>query len=73
MGSDMLLSFEKWYQYKEILSLSALICVARSHEDIDHIEVKAKQLKAEGGEIIIVKPNHLRCLQLRYVKCSKKC
>ena len=26
MGSDMLLSFEEWYQYKEILSLSALIC-----------------------------------------------
>ena len=47
MGSDMLLSFEEWYQYKEILSLSALICVARSHEDIDHIETKAKQLKAE--------------------------
>lgn len=55
MGSDMLLSFEEWYQYNEILSLSALICVARSREDIDHIEVKAKQLKAEGGEIIIVK------------------
>ena len=73
MGSDMLLSFEEWYQYKEILSLSALICVARSHEDIDHIEVKAKQLKAEGGERDNhnVKTDPFECLQLRYVKCSK--
>ena len=77
MGSDMLLSFEEWYQYKEILSLSALICVARSHEDIDHIEVKAKQLKAEGGEIIIVKTDpfevsstEIRQMLKKNVDCS---
>lgn len=77
MGSDMLLSFEEWYQYEEILSLSALICVARSHEDIDHIEVKAKQLKAEGGEIIIIKTDpfevsstEIRQMLKKNVDCS---
>ena len=77
MGSDMLLSFEEWYQYKEILSLSALICIARSHEDIDHIEVKAKQLKADGGEIIIVKTDpfevsstEIRQMLKKNVDCS---
>lgn len=67
MGSDMLLSFEKWYQYKEILSLAALICVARSQEDVDRIEIKADQLRAKGGEIIIVRtaPFEVSSTQIR--------
>lgn len=54
MGSDMLLSFETWYNYREILTLAALVCVARSREDVTAIEKKAEELRAVGGDIIIV-------------------
>ena len=72
MGSDMLLSFEKWYCYEEILSLSALICVARSQEDVNRIELKADKLRAEGGEIIIVKIPPLEISSTEIRKMLKK-
>ena len=54
MGSDMLLSFEKWYCYEEILKLASLVCVSRADEDTDKLLPYAKKLESEGGEIIIV-------------------
>lgn len=54
MGSDMLMSFERWYRYEEILSLSGLICVSRCDEDTPLLEEYANRLRAKGGEIIIV-------------------
>lgn len=56
MGSDMLLSFESWFEYKEILQLASLVCVSRENTDTKQkLEKHAKRLMAEnGGEIIIV-------------------
>ena len=33
MGDDMLLSFDKWYCYKEILSLARLVCACRTNDE----------------------------------------
>ncbi|MBQ7070031.1 MAG: nicotinate (nicotinamide) nucleotide adenylyltransferase [Ruminococcus sp.] len=54
MGSDMLLCFDKWYCWEEILSLCGLICVSRRSTDKDRLEQKAKTLRAAGAEVIIV-------------------
>jgi nicotinate-nucleotide adenylyltransferase len=54
MGSDMLLSFDKWYRYEEILSISGLICMSRSAEDTARLEPKAEKLREKGGEIKVV-------------------
>lgn len=54
MGSDMLLSFEKWYMYEEILTLAGLICVSRCKEDSPVLEAQAQKLREKGGEVVIV-------------------
>ncbi len=54
MGSDMLLCFDKWYCWEEIISMCALICVSRCSADKDRLEQKAKTLRAAGAEVIIV-------------------
>lgn len=54
MGSDMLLCFDKWYCWQEILTLCTLICVSRSDEDTDKLEPFAQKLRNEGGKVIIV-------------------
>lgn len=59
MGSDMLLSFERWYKYEEILSLASLACVARLDEDIDRLKPAAETLRAKNGEVFIVKTEPL--------------
>lgn len=33
MGDDMLLSFDKWYCYKDILSLARLVCACRTDDE----------------------------------------
>lgn len=61
MGSDMLLSFESWYCFEEILQLSGLICVSRSDDDSYlKLQAHAKHLTNScGGRIIIVKADPL--------------
>ena len=54
MGSDMLLSFDKWYRYKTILSMCSLVCISRSENDTPGLESCAEKLRGIGGDIIIV-------------------
>ncbi|MBQ1433139.1 MAG: nicotinate (nicotinamide) nucleotide adenylyltransferase [Ruminococcus sp.] len=54
MGSDMLTSFHTWYRYKEILTLSGLICMSRYKGDDAELEASADRLRAQGGRIRIV-------------------
>ena len=69
MGSDMLLSFEKWYRYEEILQLASLICVSRENAVTNQIlQQHADELTQNcGGEIIIVdtKPFEVSSTQIR--------
>ena len=55
MGEDMLLSFDKWYCYQEILKLATIVCACRT-ENLDELQnmkdfVK-NVLKAEDRVII---------------------
>ena len=69
MRSDMLLSFESWYEYKEILRLATLVCVSRENSVTKQLlEEHARKLTSEnGGEIIIVdaKPFEVSSTQIR--------
>ncbi|MDE5860357.1 MAG: nicotinate (nicotinamide) nucleotide adenylyltransferase, partial [Oscillospiraceae bacterium] len=55
MGSDMLLSFEKWYRYEEILSFCTVIAASREsgQSDIAALEKQAEKL-GKYGRIIVV-------------------
>ncbi len=67
MGSDMLMCFKEWYEYKEILKLCTLICLSRCDEDTNEIERYADELIEMGGEVIIVpiKPLEISSTDIR--------
>ena len=50
MGGDMLLSFEKWRNYEEILSICALLAVSRENDpnDLKILDKKASELGKYG-------------------------
>lgn len=78
IGSDMLLSFDKWYRYKDILSMATL-CVASRKKDTDtkKLALFAKDklyLNEKNGEIIILSSDafELSSTQIRqYIKDKK--
>ena len=43
MGSDMLLSFDKWYKAEELMKLCTPLCITRSAADTDACREKARQ------------------------------
>lgn len=52
VGSDMLLSFDKWYKFREILKKATLAVVSRSSGDLLKLKEKAEDL-SQYGEILI--------------------
>ena len=55
MGDDMLLSFDKWYCYQEILRLATIVCACRTEnlEELQNMKSFVKNvLKAEDSVII---------------------
>jgi nicotinate-nucleotide adenylyltransferase len=52
VGSDMLLCFDKWYEYREILKNTSLAVVSRKDGDIEQLNKKAEEL-SEYGHIFI--------------------
>ena len=55
MGDDMLLSFDKWYCYQEILRLATIVCACRTEnlEELQNMKNFVKNvLKAEDSVII---------------------
>lgn len=67
MGSDMLLSFKKWYEWEEILSLCGLVCISRSDEDTKRLDEAAEDLVLCGGKCKIIKcePTDMSSTQIR--------
>ena len=53
VGSDMLLYFDKWYEYKEILKNVTLTAVSREGTDFTQLEQYAEKL-TKYGKIIVV-------------------
>ncbi len=56
VGSDMLLSFDKWFKYKEILKYVTLTAVSRVGTDFDALNKTAKKI-GKYGKIIVVNNN----------------
>ena len=55
MGSDMLFMFEKWKNYKELISLISVIVASREDDEFLAIEKKKLELEEDGAKIYIVK------------------
>ncbi len=49
MGSDMFLSFDRWYCWQELMTLAELGCIARTPEDAAWVEKQAEKLSAYGS------------------------
>ena len=52
IGSDMLLSFDGWYRWQDILRLSHLVVTSRNMGDDPALHTRAKQLDPAGGRIL---------------------
>ena len=52
IGSDMLLSFDGWYRWQDILRLARLVVTSRNIGDDPLLHEKAKQLDATGARIL---------------------
>lgn len=52
VGTDMLLCFEKWYKFEEIMKLADIVAVARENGEIDALNKKSNELSRYGKVII---------------------
>ena len=52
IGSDMLLSFDGWHRWQEILRLAHLVVTSRNIGDDPALHAKARQLDASGARIL---------------------
>ena len=52
IGSDMFLSFEKWYRFEDIMKLVTLAVVSRESQDYQPVEEKYREF-SQFGKIII--------------------
>lgn len=52
VGTDMLMSFETWYRFEEILSLASLFVTSRYEDDGEKLEKKAENLRKYGNIVI---------------------
>ena len=58
VGSDMFMSFDKWYRYEEILNLVSLAVVSRNKDDMEQLEKKSHELSRHGKIDIIRVPSY---------------
>ena len=60
VGTDMLLSMEKWYQFDQILSACTLVALPRDEGDYPEMEKTAGMLRrAYGARVILIRKNPL--------------
>ena len=52
VGSDMLLSFDSWYRWQDILHLACLVVTSRNVGDDPALHAKARQLDPAGKRIL---------------------
>ncbi len=66
-SSDMLLSFDSWYCWQEILTLAGLLCVSRGTEPEDVLRQKAAELSSYGQVTVVhAKPLPMSSSQIRH-------
>ena len=52
IGSDMLLSFDGWHRWQDILRIARVVVTSRDIGDAPALHAKAKQLDPSGGRIL---------------------
>ena len=52
IGSDMLLSFEGWHRWQDILRIARVVVTSRDIGDAPALHAKAKLLDPSGGRIL---------------------
>ena len=52
IGSDMLLSFEGWHRWQDILRIARVVVTSRDIGDAPALHAKAKRLDPSGGRIL---------------------
>lgn len=57
VGTDMLLSFEKWYQFRYLLENCALAVLAREDDDLDELRTAAAYLRESYDADVTVLPH----------------
>ena len=55
IGSDMLLSFDGWHRWQDILRLAHLVVTSRNTGDDPELQAKARQLDPAGGHILFAR------------------
>ena len=66
-GSDMLLSFDSWYCWQEILTLAGLLCVSRGTEPEEVLRQNAAELSSYGQVTVVhAKPLPMSSSQIRH-------
>lgn len=74
MGSDMLLAFHKWKEYKQIVKLATLVAIARHDEDIIKIKNYIPFINSIDGKCIIINttPIDISSSQIRQMIKDKR-
>ena len=57
IGTDMLVCFEEWYQYRYILSSCTLAVLSREEDDLDLLRAKAAELRESCGARVELVPH----------------
>lgn len=64
VGSDMLISFDKWYRNDDILKMCSLLCITRSRSDTESARKKAESF-GEKVRFIEAEPIEISSSELR--------
>ncbi len=76
MGSDMLLSFERWYCWQEIMEYAELGCISRTDGDGDILRRQAEKLSAFGkvsvlsGDVLPMSSTEIKSYLKKDEDCS---
>lgn len=74
VGSDMLLSFDRWYRVEEIAKMTAVAVFSRNGDDLEALKNKIAELKKNIGlnaELFFDEPTEISSTEIRNaVKCG---
>lgn len=68
VGSDMLLSFDRWYRVEDIAKMTSLAVFSRHGDDLDALNAKITELKAQIGlkaELFTDEPTEVSSTEIR--------
>ena len=61
VGSDMLLTFQEWYRWQDMLAMAALVVESREAGDEPALQAAAADLTAQGGRVLFARAEAYPC------------